>query len=68
LGQSKTIAEVFAERIANARASQMKEMTLTDQLDYKNPHALSEFSQEIFLNMKRDETSKMVPVDYLSKV
>ena len=29
---------------------------------------LSELSQEIFETMKKDEVSKMIPVDYLSRV
>jgi len=34
----------------------------------KNPQNLSEFTQTIFENMKKEENDNMVPVDYLQKV
>jgi len=46
----------------------MTKMTLEDQLEYRNPQNLSEFSQDIYNNLRREEVRKMVPVDYLSQV
>ena len=46
----------------------MTRICLNDQIEYKNPQNVSEFSQQIFENMKKEEVSKMVPVDYLQKV
>lgn len=54
--------------MAKMKKDLMPELCLKDQLEYRNPQNLSEFSQSIFLNMKADELSKMVPVDYLQKV
>ena len=33
----KSVSEVFKERIANMKKQQMPELTLVDQLEYRNP-------------------------------
>lgn len=43
-------------------------LSLKDQAEFNNPQNLSEFSQEIFENLKNEEVSKMVPVNYLAQV
>jgi hypothetical protein len=43
-------------------------MTLTDKLAIKDPHNLSEFSQAIYENMKKDEVKFMVDPNYISIV
>lgn len=42
-------------------------MTLADQLEYRNPQVLAEYSQEIYENMIKQEPEFMVQPDYLSK-
>jgi hypothetical protein len=64
----KSVHEVFKERIAKWRKTQMKDMNLADQLDFKNPQCVSEFSQEIYENMIKEEHACMVDPDYLVKV
>jgi hypothetical protein len=46
----------------------MKDMVLADQLDFRNPQYVSEFAQEIYENMRKEEDSCMVDPDYLTKV
>ena len=44
-------------------------MTLSDQLEYRDPQSISEFSQDIFQSMLREEEiNKISPADYLQKV
>jgi len=43
-------------------------MTLTDQLDFRDPQNLSEFSQKIFETMRKEEETAMVDPSYLVKV
>ena len=46
----------------------MKTLPLSDQLDYRNPQVLSEFSSDIYQTMRRDEVKNMVDPNYLQKV
>ena len=46
----------------------MPELTLSDQLDYRNPQMLSEYSQDIYKQMLKEEVGAMVSPDYLQKV
>ena len=46
----------------------MKGMTLTDQLDFRDPQNLSEFSQTIYESMRDEEDAAMVDPHYLTKV
>ena len=41
---------------------------MSDQLDYRNPQNVSEFTQEIYENMRKEEEANMVDPDYLQKV
>jgi len=40
-------------------------MNLNDQLEYRNVQNLSEYAQQIYENMRKEEVESMVPVDYL---
>jgi hypothetical protein len=62
------VSQIFAERMRKYKKELMTTICLKDQLAFKDPQNVSEFSQEIFVNMRKEEVSKMVPVDYLSKV
>lgn len=64
----KSVQEVFKERIAKWRKIQMKDMNMADQLDFKNPQCVSEFAQEIYENMLKEEDGCMVDPSYLTKV
>ena len=46
----------------------MKDMALSDQLDYRDPQNFSEFAQEIYQNMLAEEEKYMVDPSYLSKI
>ena len=46
----------------------MKKMTLSDQLEFRDPQNNSEFNQEIYLNLKKQEEELMVDPQYLTKV
>ena len=43
-------------------------MILSDQLDFRDPQNLSEYAQEIFMNMMKEEKDWMVDPEYLQKV
>lgn len=64
----KSVQEVFKERITKWRKIQMKDMNMADQLDFKNPQCVSEFAQEIYENMLKEEDACMVDPSYLTKV
>lgn len=46
----------------------MRGLPLSDKLDFRDPQNVSEFTQEIYKNMLRDEVNGMVDHEYLSKV
>ena len=46
----------------------MKNMPLSDKLDFRDPQNVSEFTQQIYNNMLRDEVNGMVDHEYLAKV
>lgn len=64
----KSVAEIFAERKQKYKREQMKTLPLSDQLDYRNPQVLSEFSTQIYQTMLKDEVKHMVDPNYLQKV
>jgi ribosomal protein S18 len=64
----KSVAEIFAERKQKYKRDQMKTLPLSDQLDYRNPQVLSEFSTQIYQTMLKDEVKHMVDPNYLQKV
>ena len=64
----KSVAEIFAERKQKYKRDQMKTLPLSDQLDYRNPQVLSEFSAQIYQTMLKDEVKNMVDPNYLQKV
>lgn len=64
----KSVAEIFAERKQMYKREQMKNMPLSDQLDYRNPQVLSEYSAGIYQTMLVDEVKQMVDPNYLQKV
>jgi hypothetical protein len=63
--KKKSVQEIFKERVQQWRKAQMKEMTLADQLDLRNPQCVSEFAQEIYENMLGEEAAWMVDPEYL---
>lgn len=40
-------------------------MVLADQLDYRNPQNCSEFAQEVYENMLKEEELNRIKPDYL---
>lgn len=63
------IKRIFEERCKQQKKTQMKEMVLSDQLGVRDPQCLSEFSQDIYLNMRQQEEEHRVqPFDYLKSV
>lgn len=64
----KTVDQIFKERVSKWKKLEMKKMSLSDQLDFRDPQNVSEFSQAIYENMKKQELENMVNPDYLQKV
>jgi len=44
----KSVSQIFSERVAKMKKEMMPELTLSDQLDYRNPQMLSEYAQDIY--------------------
>jgi len=64
----KRVSQVFQERMEAYKTKLMPTLSPQDQAEFKNPQHLSEFSQDIFVNLKNEEDSKMVPANYLQHV
>lgn len=64
----KSVEAIFKERIQKWKKACLKDMTLSDKLDFKNPQAVSEFAQDIYESMRAEEAMWMVDPDYLQKV
>jgi hypothetical protein len=61
----KSVDSIFKERLNKLKMEQMKDMVLSDQLDYRDPQNFSEFAQEIYQNMMAEEARHMVDPNYL---
>lgn len=59
---------MFQERIEAWKREQKKEMPTADQIEFDDPATVADCSQQIYLNMKKQEVSCMVDPDYLKKV
>ena len=46
----------------------MKNMSLSDKLDFRDPQNVSEFTQEIYKNMRNEEEANQVDPEYLQKI
>jgi hypothetical protein len=44
----KSVSQIFKERCANMKKEIMPELTLSDQLDFRDPQMLSEYAQDIY--------------------
>ena len=65
---SKMIARQFRERVKQYKKKEMKEMAVQDQIDFKDPQNVSEFTQEIYQTLRLQEMDNMVDPSYLQKV
>ena len=65
LESNKSVAQIFKERCAEMKKEIMPKLTLGDQLDFRNPQMLSEYANDIYLVMRKEEVAAMVPPDYL---
>ena len=50
--ERKTVAEIFQERIQKWKKDNIKDMALSDQLEFRDPHAVADCAQAIYENMK----------------
>ena len=50
---AKMIQRQFKERIKQYKKKEMKEMTTQDQIEFKDPQSVSEFSQEIYQTLRQ---------------
>ena len=56
----KTVSENFRERLAAYKKDITKDMTFADQLDMRDPQFVTEFTADIYDNMrKQEETFKL---------
>ena len=66
---SKSIRLELEKRIKKAKMTQQKDMVKADRLEFDNPQNVSEFSQNIYLNMLKSEQDHLIiPHDYLTTV
>ena len=65
ISQQNNVNIQFQERISKWRQQQLPKMATCDQIDHLDVQNLSEFSQEIYLNMRSEELEFKVDPDYL---
>ena len=68
LDSNKSVSQIFKERCAEMKKQILPTLTLGDQLDFRDPQMLSEYAQDIYEVMRKEEIAAMVPPDYLQKV
>ena len=68
MNEPKTVNDIFKERLATFRKQIMKGMVFSDQLDIRNPQMVSEFADDIYATLRKQEVEFQVEADYLSKV
>ena len=68
LDSKKSVSQIFKERCAEMKKQILPTLTLGDQLDFRDPQMLSEYAQDIYEVMRKEEIAAMVPPDYLQKV
>ena len=50
------------------KKNMMKTMVYSDKIDFRDPQNVSEFSQDIYDNMRKEEDANLVTHDYLQSV
>lgn len=66
--KTDSVSEVTKERLQAYKKKIMKEMTFADQLDMRDPQCVTEYANDIFSNLRRQEEGFQLQPDYLSKV
>jgi len=55
LTNTNSVSEINKERLQAYKKKIMKEMTFADQLDMRDPQCVTEFANDIFSNLRRQE-------------
>ena len=62
------VAEVLRERLQGYKKELLKSLSFADQLDMRDPQAVTEMANQIFANCRRDELGYQLQPDFLSRV
>jgi len=62
------VAKIFRERLQAHKKTLTSDMTFTDQLEMRDPQAVTEYTGMIYKNMRQEEKSFLLQPDYLSKI
>lgn len=65
---SAKIQKLFKDRLRKYKKEEQKKMPKQDAEQFDDPLCVAEFTQEIYLRMRKEEGENMVPVDYLQRV
>ena len=55
----------FHDRVQQWKKDNLKNMTLSDQLEFRNPATVADCAQSIYENMRFEEDRNMVDPEYL---
>ncbi len=64
----ESIREKCRQRIDDYKKAIKKNMPLSDQLDMRDPQAIAEYAQEVYLSMIEKEPQYQIDHEYLKKV
>ena len=62
------VKKTFRDRLRKNRREIKKNMPISDQIDFNDPQNVSEFQQNAYECMRRDEVHGMFDPEYISKV
>lgn len=62
-----SVASDFKARLAAYKLQITSEMSFADQCDMRSPQCVTEFANEIFANLRKQEEGLQLQPDYLSK-
>ena len=63
--ETKSVAEIFKERLAVYRKTITKGMVFADQLDLRDPQMVSEVASDIYKTLREQELDFKIEPDYL---
>ena len=63
---AQTVAEIFKQRLTDNQRAMKKSMAFADQMDFRCPQLASEFANEIYSNMRKEEERLKVDPSYLT--
>lgn len=65
--EQANVVKIYKERLQNYKKQITQDMSFTDQLEMRDPQAVTEYTSSIYANMRQEEIQFTLQPDYLQK-